>query len=189
MQYTQHPKYIYISQVPFRIMASFCAQCGKEIAEGTRYCPVCGFDTQSQGAGGYNNSNYNPNAGYQQTNVKQGSSGTLKTIAALGIVWALISLLIGIYFFILSTEYYWVYYLGFRMTDTILIILGLVCVIEALLVFVSCIYIFKLQKYSLASTLCLITAILALFLGGIIIGVLGIVFWTLLTKEKQRFTS
>ena len=166
-------------------MASYCSKCGSEIAEGTRFCPACGFDTMGQGAGGSGGYNQNNNQQYNNQQ-SQGLGGTLTLIVVLGLIWAILSIISGLYclFWGAAVEAYFGYGLG-----GIVIVLGILSLLSGLFAILSCVYIIKLEKFSQARTYCLVGSIIAIFTGGIIAGVIGIVFFIIMKDQKSRFKS
>jgi hypothetical protein len=186
--YAQYPEYIYISLVPFGGMASFCAQCGKEIADGTRYCPVCGFDSMSNtGNRGVNN---------QKTN-SQGMGGALLIIVILGILWAIASLIAGVLYLIGGSLLASITgFVGGAIVGSIFVIVGIIFLVTGILTTISCVWIIKLEKHQQACNLCLASSVIVLVagflilpLGAIFVGIIGIVFWYLIKKEQSRFKS
>jgi len=161
-------------------MSSYCSKCGKELDEGTRFCSTCGFDTMSQGSGNNYSSSHNQNTGPQyNSNQDQSMGGTLTLIFVLGIIWALISGLTGIFCLIGGSAIY--YYDG-----SILMVVGLLFILSALFAFLSCINIYKLENHQQASIFCLIGSILAI---PALVGIIGVIFYFVMQKEKSRFKS
>jgi predicted RNA-binding Zn-ribbon protein involved in translation (DUF1610 family) len=170
----------------FTIMASFCASCGKEISGGTRYCPVCGHDSMGSG----NKSN---NSGNRNQNTSQGLGGTLTLILVLGVIWALFCILGGIltmvsggFYEMLIEDYFSITISGLA---ELMFIIGLITLIGGICCLVSCVRIFQLEKHDQATALCAVSSVIALFTGGLIVGIIGLIFWYLLKKEKHRFSS
>jgi len=162
---------------------SYCSKCGKELGDGTRFCPMCGFDTMSQGSGNNSGNNYNQNAGPQyNSNQSRDMGGTLTIIMVLGILWAIGTIGVAIVCFL--GEGYLFYFTG-----GLLFVAGILSLLCGLFTLLSCINIYKLENHQQACTYCLIGSIIALVVGGIIIGVVGIVFYFLMKNEKNRFSS
>jgi len=161
-------------------MSSYCSKCGKELGEGTRFCPTCGFDTMGQGSGSNYSSNHNQNTG-PQCNISQDQSmgGTLTLIFVLGVIWALIAGVTGLVSLIGGGALY--YYDG-----AILMVVGLLFILSALFAFLCCMNIYKLENHQQASIFCLIGSILAI---PALVGVIGVIFYFVMQKEKSRFKS
>ena len=111
--------------------------------------------------------------------------GTLTIIMVLGIIWAIISFIVGI----LSLLGGGILAVLGDVTAAVGIVVGILSIIGGILALISCIYIYRLEKHKEACTFCLIGSIIALVTGGIIIGIIGIVFYFLLKKEGSRFRS
>jgi len=160
-------------------MTFYCSGCGKSLDDGTRYCPTCGFDTMSQG----NNNRPNYNRDYNGNS--QGLGGTLTIILVLGIIWAILSIISGMYCIaggsVLGTFLFF--------SGGFLIVVGILSFISGLFALLCCINIHKLENHSKACTYCLVGSILGLLTGGILAGVIGIVFYFLMKNEKGRFSS
>ena len=170
-------------------MASYCSKCGSEIAEGTRFCPACGFDTMGQNvdnSGGYNQSN---NQNYNQ---EKGSSGTLTVIAVFGIIWGIGAILVGIVLFagasILSD-------FGLGEYTGLIAAGGVIFIVSAIMAFITAALIFSKKSFNIAWMCCLIGSVLALIgtiylsIFALIPGIIGIIFFALMHKEKRFFTS
>ncbi|MDR1954408.1 MAG: zinc-ribbon domain-containing protein [Candidatus Methanoplasma sp.] len=168
-------------------MASYCSKCGKDLSDGIRYCPVCGFDTMSQGSGSDSNKNSGQNFNTQINNSFQGMGGmggTLTIIFVLGLLWAIGSFLSGIYFIAMGDSFSFFFYGG-----TLLIVAGVLSLVSGLLALLSCMNIYKLEKHEQACLFCLIGSLIGLFTGGVIAGIVGIIFYFLMKNEKYRFKS
>jgi len=162
-------------------MSSFCSNCGKELDEGTRYCPSCGSDNMSQGSSN-NRNNYTYNAG-----PSQGLGGTLTLILVLGIIWAVYSIISGIT--LIAGGGLFAGLLGGFGGGAAFVAFGVIYLIGGLLAILSCMYIYGLKEHDKACLYCLIGSIIALATGAILGGIIGILFYFLLKKEKNRFTS
>jgi len=157
-------------------MSSYCSKCGKELGEGTRFCPMCGFDTMGQGSG----NNYNQNTGPQHnSNQSPGMGGTLSIIFVCGALWAIFALLVGIAFMPVGAAIYYV-------AGTIAIIVGILLFLSALFTVLCCVKLYRLENFQQASTYCLIGSILAI---PFLVGILGVIFYFLMQKERSRFKS
>lgn len=108
-----------------------------------------------------------------------GLGGTLTIILVLGLLWAIGSLMLGI--FILAFGIPFFYLAG--------VMAGAVCLGGSAFAFISCVNIYMQKNHQLALVCCILGSVIAIFTGGIIAGVVGIIFAFLLSKEKYRFTS
>ncbi|MDR0778517.1 MAG: zinc-ribbon domain-containing protein [Methanomassiliicoccaceae archaeon] len=169
-------------------MITYCSRCGKELEYGARYCPACGADTQSQGGSSGQAQNdglqYVQNSGGPQySQGGQGMGGTLTLIFVLGIIWALVS--IGSGLILMTGGSYFI----FDVSGTIVVIIGLISLIGGVIALLSCIKIYKLEDFDKARQLCLIGSIIAIFTGGVIVGIVGIIFYSMMRDQKNRFSS
>ncbi|MDR3075534.1 MAG: hypothetical protein LBU30_05820 [Candidatus Methanoplasma sp.] len=164
--------------------------------DGSAFCPNCGaaasnqsgdrYSSQQNYGGGNYNQNQNPSNNYGPSGGPQGSSGlggTLTIILVLGIIWAVCAIVSGILLFAGGSVFI------FFLTGPVLIVAGILSLLSGLFALLCCMNIYKLEKHHDAYVYCLIGSILALFVGGIIAGVLGIIFAFLLKKEQYRFKS
>lgn len=161
----------------------YCSNCGKETDSSSSFCSSCGASlSSSSGNNNYNNNqNNNQQSGGTQY-IPPGLGGTLTIILILGILWAIGSLLAGLYFAAFGGSFLF-YGAG------IILGIGILCILGGVLALVSCMFIYKLENHKMAFMTCLIGSIIALVTGGIIIGIIGIVFAFLLNKEQYRFKS
>ena len=161
---------------------AYCSKCGKLIDDGSAYCPSCGAAAGGQSEAPNQNwiNNYGPSINAH--NSSQGLGGTLTIILVLGIIWAIISIVSAVMCFTVGSFYYF-------FGGGFVIALGVLSLVGGLMALLSCLYIYKLEKHNEAYLLCLFGSIIALFTGGIIAGVIGIIFAFLLKKEKYRFSS
>ena len=111
--------------------------------------------------------------------------GTLTIIFVLGIIWGIWSIIAGI-IFILGGGF-----LAFLIPagGVIYIVIGILSFLTGLFAILSCMRIHKRENYEQARLYCLIGSIIALVTGGLIIGVIGLIFWFLLKDQKNRFKS
>ncbi|MCL2296533.1 MAG: zinc ribbon domain-containing protein [Methanomassiliicoccaceae archaeon] len=161
---------------------AYCSKCGKEIDYGSVYCPSCGAAVSGSSSNQNNNqqnwtNNYGPSNAPQQS--AQGLGGTLTIILVLGILWAIVSLLAGVALIALGVGF--IFIAG--------PVVGAVCLLGGIITLLSCMYIYKLENHKNAFILCLIGSIIALLTGGILVGIIGIIFAFLLNNEKYRFKS
>ena len=168
-------------------MASYCSKCGKSLDDGTRYCPVCGSDTMSQGGDSYNGGYSQSNSPQHNNSLSQGMGGTLTIIFILGIIWGIISIILGFACFAGASII--VTMIGGEVAAAIGYVVGIISIVGGIIALLSCMKIYKFEDHNGACSLCLIGSIIALFTGGIIVGVVGIVFYLLLKKEGNRFHS
>jgi hypothetical protein len=160
-------------------MAFYCSSCGKSLDDDTRYCPSCGFDTADQG----NNNKPNYNGNYNRDS--QGMGGTLTIILVFGIIWAILSVISGIISILGGSLLGTLLYFG----GGFMVIVGILSFLSGLFALLCCINIYKLENHSKACTYCLIGSIIALLTGGILPGIIGIIFYFLMKKENGRFSS
>jgi predicted RNA-binding Zn-ribbon protein involved in translation (DUF1610 family) len=165
-------------------MASYCSKCGKELDEGVRFCPSCGFDTMGQSTSN-NNSSYNQNYNAQNNNQSQGMGGTLTVIFVLGIIWGILSVISGILLVMGGGAFAFLFEFGAGL----FIIIGILSFLSGLFAILCCINIYKLEKFDQARTFCLIGSIIAFVTGGIIAGIIGIIFYFIMRDQKSRFKS
>jgi len=170
-------------------MASYCSKCGNEVADGTRFCPACGFDTTGQSVDNSGGSSQSNNQNYNQ---EKGSSGILTATAVLGIIWGLLAIFIGIVLVIgasLLEEF------GFGEFSGMFVIAGVIYILSAIMGFVCAALIFSRKNFYGAWITCLVGSVLALvggyYLGllGIIAGIIGIVFFALMYNQKKFFAA
>ncbi|MCL2032542.1 MAG: zinc ribbon domain-containing protein [Methanomassiliicoccaceae archaeon] len=155
-------------------MASYCSNCGKDVVEGTRYCPACGFDTMSQGSGsGYNSGGYN-----QNNNQNQSMGGSLTIIFVLGCIWAIVAILAGISNMAVG---------GLLISGAINFAVGIALIMSGIFALLCCMNIHKKEGHQQACTYCLIGSILALV--TIIFGIIGIILYFVLKNERSYFRS
>ena len=165
-------------------MASYCIRCGKELDYGARYCPACGFDTQGQGSS-YDGS-YGQNSSPQHAGRSQGLGGKLTLILVLGIIWAIISIIGGIAC-IFGGAYIASALIAFH--GPALVLVGVISLVGGAITILGCMYINKLENFQKACNYCLIGSIIAFVTGGIIVGIVGILFYFMLKGERARFRS
>lgn len=108
----------------------------------------------------------------------------LTIILVLGVIWAFISIVAAIFYFVGGG-----YVILFAFVGSALIGLGIVYLIGGLLTLLSCYYILKRIEFQRALIFCIIGSVIALVTGGVIIGIIGLVFAILLNNEKHRFTT
>jgi len=163
---------------------AYCSKCGKLVEEGSAFCSGCGAAASDSSVNQNQNwsNNYGPQSGPQQS--ADGLGGTLTIILVLGILWAISSIISGIACMVGGS------FLSFLpVTGAVYIGVGILYFIGGLFALLSCMFIFKLENFNKAYTYCLIGSIIALLTGGVIIGVIGIVFALLMKKEQFRFKS
>jgi len=163
---------------------AYCSKCGKLIDGGSAYCPNCGAAATDRSDNPNQNwiNNYGPNSGQQQS--AQGLGGTLTIILVLGILWAIGSIIVGIFCFAGSSLYYFL-----PGGAAIMAGLGVLCLVGGIFAMLSCMYIYKQENHQQAFLFCLFGSIIALVTGGVIAGIIGIIFAFLLKNEKYRFKS
>lgn len=161
---------------------SYCNNCGTMVEGSDAYCKNCGTTTFRNGNGFRpdpyqtdRNNNYRPSNDHKDSG---GLGGTLTVIMVMGILWGVASILLGALFMI-----------GFSFMYLIGPLVGWLCLTGGVLAIVSCIFICKLEKYQIAFACCLIGSIIALITGGIVIGIVGIIFAVLLNTKKYKFRS
>ncbi|MCL2317611.1 MAG: zinc ribbon domain-containing protein [Methanomassiliicoccaceae archaeon] len=157
-------------------MASYCNKCGRQIEDETRFCPSCGNDTMSEGS-----SNQSSN---QNKNTTQGMGGTVTLIFILGILWGILLLISGIILLGFGG-----YIALFDFLGGAFVLVGILCLVNGIIALICCVNLYKLEKHKRACTLLLIGSILSFFTGGIIAGIVGVIFYFLLKKEDYRFKS
>ena len=178
----------------------FCPMCGKELGDEARFCPMCGFDTSGPATGDrYGGAGYQNNDPRYGDNQNKSMGGTLTIIFVLGIIWV-IGQIVGAFILAATFSYleemglfdtgvYSIYgifsleeYRAYLIISTIFGILSAICAL------ICCGYIYKLENHKRACTLCLVGSIFALCGGGWA-GIIGIVFYFLMKKEKGKFSS
>ena len=150
-------------------MASYCSKCGKDIEEGTRYCPTCGHDTMGQ------ESSYN-SGGYNQSN-NQSASGIYSAVYACGIVWAILALIVFIFYLAVGVFAASLGDISFgvgTLVGAILIGLGLIYLVSAIFAILCVTNVRNPAKSKNASIFCLIGSILAIVAGVMVLGIVGI---------------
>ena len=182
---------------------TFCSKCGKELADGTRYCPMCGFDTQAQGSSNNNQApnnyqNYQqPNYNYSQPPHKNRSTvGTIVLVC--GIIWAILGLILGLVIIVIGAFADSLNDLvggGIENTVALIFIDGIMFIVSAVLAIVACVYVSRPDKQTTVAVLCLIGSILAIIGGfilgsligilAIIAGVIGIILFILVLVESR----
>ncbi|MDR3282238.1 MAG: zinc ribbon domain-containing protein [Candidatus Methanoplasma sp.] len=160
----------------------YCSKCGKEVTDGSAFCPSCGGPVADAGTAPLNqNYNQNYNQSYQAPTgggLSSDLGGTLTIIMVLGFIWGILALLTGVFF--ASTSTYFLFAGG--------IVIGGIAILSGLLALISAYFIYKRENFQLAFIACIIGSILALPIG-IIAGIIGLVFAFLLNNEKGRFHS
>lgn len=158
--------------------ASFCGRCGSSVSnsEGVGY----GQNQENNWQNNYGPSNNSSYQGYH------GLGGTLTIIMALGILWAIYSVIGGI-----ICMFGWGLLTGIYgdLGTGVYVVIGVLSVISGLLAFLACKNIYNLEEQKKTFNYCLIGSILGLITGGIIAGIVGIVFALLISKESYRFRS
>lgn len=96
----------------------------------------------------------------------------------LGFIWGAFSILAGLLFYAGTT----VLYLAGPVAGTIFLVGGILAII-------SCVCISKLENFQTAFICCLLGSLIALYTGGVAIGIVGLLFTLLLNNEKHRFRS
>ena len=162
---------------------AYCSKCGKLIDDGSAYCPGCG--TAVPGQAGNNDPNwtssYGPNSG-PSGGSQQGTAdlgGTLTIILVFGLLWMVGSLIYGAACFA-GAGYY------MSALDTTVVTIGVMSVLSGIFALLTCIFIFMRKNHTLALIFCFIGSAIALIF---VIGVVGLFFAFMLSKEKHRFTS
>ena len=165
-------------------MASYCVRCGKELDRGGRFCPACGFDTYVPESG--HNNSYGHSSGPQNPARSQSMGGTLTLILVLGVIWAIISIIGGIAC-IAGGAYIASALITFD--GPVLVFIGVISLVGGAITLLSCMYISKLENFQKARDYCLVGSIIAIVTGGIVVGVVGLIFYSLLKGERARFRS
>lgn len=170
---------------------SYCSKCGKEVNDGSAYCPSCGAavsgpsQNQNYNQQNYNQQNYNQQNYNNAPPQSQGLGGTLTIILVLGILWALYAIIYGAVY--LAVGGVFIEYGG-----AFAIIFGVLAVLSGIFALITCVYIYKQEKFKEAFTFILVGSVLAIVaypVSFVILGVIGIVFAFLLKKEQYKFKS
>ena len=111
--------------------------------------------------------------------------GTLTIIFVLGIIWGILSIIAGIFCVMGGALFGSIFPLG----GAAYVVIGIICFIGGLLAILCCMNIYKREKYEQARLFLLIGSLIALITGGIIAGIIGIIFWFLMKDQKNRFKS
>jgi len=175
---------------------TYCPKCGKQVDDGSAYCPGCGAAlSNSSGGQNYNQNYYQDNnqnnnqnwtnnygPGPNINNNATKAPGSLNNVVVLGFIWIFVSIIMAIYFFTINSTFFFFYS---SMLNTI----GALYILGAFLTLISCLLIIKRSQHIWAVIFCVIASVIALFTGGIIIGIIGLLFARNINNAKYMFTS
>ncbi|KUE74127.1 hypothetical protein AUQ37_06175 [Candidatus Methanomethylophilus sp. 1R26] len=182
-------------------MTRYCTECGREIADGDKFCPYCGASAEPDAT---SSGNWSPGAGYQQAPENARWLNDYRRVTAyLLLLWGVIALIDGIYSAVLSESSadtmidaledagLWENgeYMGLDRNDFVNIILvsSMAEIISGALALVSGHFTFRAQKYKLSLWCCLLSTIFACF--GIITLICGIYVTYRISNCKESFGS
>jgi len=192
-------------------MISHCSVCKEELDENTGLCPVCNKEPEQD-------MGESPDS-IPTSKLNQDMGKKLLLPFVLGVLWVVVFAQQGIGYMVQGLSYATISYLeGFSAVSSfynIVALAGFFMLLSAIVIILSCFYIYRLEKYRRANLYYLIGSVL-LFIAWLIIyfgirditisfvltgnfyvsyvhilifGVLGIIFFFLIRKEKDRFHS
>ena len=159
---------------------TYCSKCGKEVESGASYCSYCGaaMTGQTERHDGWID-NYGPNSPNNSgaSYAPAGLGNMLTNIYRLGILWAIVAILLGIFY---------IDGVNIIFGADLIMTIGVMSIISGIFALLTSVLIIIRKGYIVAFILCLVGSILAIIF---IVGIIGLFFAYQITKEKDRFTS